>query len=529
MDISPYDHFFFLSMSKLTLIYFFTASLLVSAAAAQLNPEPKKITRKFFPNDTVKIPTPAFKKKKGFTDYKAMMPYLLELQKEHPELVNVSFIGQSQKGYKIPMVLIEDSTQSNPKLRVWLQGGLHGNEPGSTESMLYLLHEILKKPQYRKWLKHLKITMVPMANVDGSNKQNRYAANGLDLNRDQTKLMIPESTLLKNAMNAFDPQVALDFHEYRPYRRDYAKLSEHGVAPLYDVMFLYTGNQNVPLGLRQYIKNRFVANAKEKLAAHGRSSHDYFTARKVLGSIHFNQGSVNARSSATNYALTNAVSTLIEVRGVGIGRTSFTRRVQSAFLVAESYLETAYQHRTEVLEKLSQARESQHQATVKSIRHISQKPVKMIDIATQDEITLDAVVRDAWKNKATLTRKRPKAYILKPEAHQMALRLKTLGLRIDTLRNEVSLPVEAYEVIAYSLEHKKYEGVYRQKVQTKLSQQQVKFPKNSYVVYLEQPHGNMALETLEPEAANSFISFSVYQTGTGETLPIYRYLKNEKL
>ena len=39
-----------------------------------------------------------------------------------------------------------------------------------------------------------------MANIDGSIKQNRYASNGLDLNRDQTKLMAIESVSLSNKL-----------------------------------------------------------------------------------------------------------------------------------------------------------------------------------------------------------------------------------------------------------------------------------------------------------------------------------------
>ena len=42
-----------------------------------------------------------------------------------------------------------------------------------------------------------------MANIDGSIKQNRYASNGLDLNRDQTKLMAIESVSYQTSFYKF--------------------------------------------------------------------------------------------------------------------------------------------------------------------------------------------------------------------------------------------------------------------------------------------------------------------------------------
>ncbi|MDC3032050.1 hypothetical protein OA257_00435 [Bacteroidota bacterium] len=50
-----------------------------------LNPQPKKIADKFFPDFDVDINTPAFNLdnyKNGFTNYEEMMTFLYELQKK---------------------------------------------------------------------------------------------------------------------------------------------------------------------------------------------------------------------------------------------------------------------------------------------------------------------------------------------------------------------------------------------------------------------------------------------------------------
>ena len=60
------------------------------------------------------------------------MSYIDEKVQKYPELVSSNFIGESQKGKKIPIVFIKKNKNNfDKKLRVWMQGGLHGNEPGS--------------------------------------------------------------------------------------------------------------------------------------------------------------------------------------------------------------------------------------------------------------------------------------------------------------------------------------------------------------------------------------------------------------
>src|SRR5690606_18153906 len=125
---------------------------------------------------------------------------------------------------------------------------------------------------------------------------------------------------------------------------DFARFADYGITHRFDVMFLHTGNLNVPAPLRALITDPFVADAAAEAARHGLVSHEYITTRDYCGEVQFNQGSTNARSSATSFALANTVSTRVEVRGVGLGRTSFKRRVMTTFWVAAQFLRTAASH-----------------------------------------------------------------------------------------------------------------------------------------------------------------------------------------
>ena len=74
-------------------------------AFAQLNPQSKKVTKSFFPEyEALENITPALQNKKGFTDYEELMVFLNALVAQHANVIKLSFIGESQKGKKIPLV-----------------------------------------------------------------------------------------------------------------------------------------------------------------------------------------------------------------------------------------------------------------------------------------------------------------------------------------------------------------------------------------------------------------------------------------
>lgn len=513
-------------MKKLLSVLFI---LVMVACKAQMVPQSKKVTEKYFPDPEMTINTPAFQKKKGYTNHEELIAFLEKQVSEHPDLISLTYLGESQKGKKVPMIVLNKKVSTAPKVKVWIQGGLHGNEMGSSESVLFMIDQLLNNEKYNYLLDRLEIGIVPMANIDGYEKEDRYAANGLDLNRDQTKLNIQESIFLKQAFSDFKAEVALDFHEYKPYRKDFSGLSTFGVAGYYDVMFLYSGNLNVPKSLRDYTKFRFVSAAENKLDSAGLSHHDYMSTTKNLGSVHFNLGSENSRSSATSYALTNCVSSLIEVRGVDLARTSFKRRINTAFIVGLSYLETAYNNGEELKNEIRQAVESESIAVLKTKKFISERTIQLIDIDKSEVITMEVTIRDALQLTPITTRARAKAYLILPEQLAVIEKLQILGLKIAYLQQDQTAEVEQYTIDSYERSAEKYEGVNQQTVTTKVELTERIFPKGTAIVYMNQANANLATEVLEPEVSNSFVSFEVIPTEAGAILPIYRYLKTDVL
>lgn len=490
--------------------------------------QPKKITDTFFPDaDSLQNVTPALQKKKGFTNYEELIGFLNQIQQKYSDYIKIEFIGKTQKGLDIPLVIIDKNPNKSEKIKVWMQGGLHGNEPASTEGLLYFIHTIANNPEeYNEILDKTELRIVPMANIDGYLKQDRFAANGLDLNRDQTKLMAPETVVLKKSFSEFNPQVGIDFHEYNPFRKDFAKMGDFGISFLFDVMFLYSGNLNVPKDIRNITDSLFVKEAKIKLDKNNLSHHDYMTTDNYHGETVFNLGSDNARSSATNYALTDAISTLIEVRGVGLDRTSFKRRIFTTFLIADSYLKTAVNNKDTILKTLGESKPNS-EITIISTKSMYNTTIPVINMDDYERMDYEITVKDALKSQAKMIRSQPFAYIVESQYSEVLDKLKLLGIKVDKLDKETSFAVESYIISDFSISNFTYEQMILQTVKTDIIPKQKSFPSGTFIIYTNQKNTPLLNEVLEPEAPNSFVSFGIIKTGLNQELPIYRIpLKN---
>ena len=122
-------------MKKIILLLF----ILLTAMGINAQ-QPRKVTKKWFPNPDVRIETPAFSRSYGFTTYKQMMKYVNNEAASHPQQVTVKVVGKTQRGRDIPLVVISDGKSDEGKLRVLYTGCVHGNEHAGTEGLLWFIH-----------------------------------------------------------------------------------------------------------------------------------------------------------------------------------------------------------------------------------------------------------------------------------------------------------------------------------------------------------------------------------------------------
>jgi hypothetical protein len=215
------------------------------------------------------------------------------------------------------------------------------------------------------------------------------------------------------------------------------------------------------------------------------------------------------------------------VRGVGIGRTSFKRRIFTGFTIGLSYLKSAYEHASELKEILKP--DTMSLVVVKSKKEITNEPLNVIDLETNNETNIEVEIHNASKSTATLSRNRPFYYLIDNSQTELITKLHILGIKTETLASDKTLEVESYLVKEYEKSPEKDEGVYSQNIKTEVITKNILFNKGSFLVNMNQENAGLIVEVLEPEAPNSFVSFGVLQTNKDAVLPIYRYMRNEKL
>lgn len=490
-------------------------------------PQREETTNRFYPDPDKKYNSPTLNKpvEEGIASLYEINSYLEELTKKHSDKITISSLGTTPERRNIPIIYLNDN-KGKDKLNVWIQAGLHGNEPAGTESICILTDYLLNDNEGRQLLSHLNIALVPVANVDGYAIQQRRSSIDLDLNRDQTKLADPVSVLLKKAFTEWSPQVALDIHEYTPWRKDYDMYTGKKVAIFQDILFLPTGHPNIPVGIRDFSVNTLQKQAEKALEENGYTWGYYFTPNLKEGRLFLSKGARSPQSSSTSYALSNAISMFIEIRGIGLGCTSFARRADAGFTVAKTLLETCYQQKKQIAMVVKQAiketEKKQTDISVVSKPKETMYTARFVDLHHNDTFSLTLPATNSLHNTTTLKRKRPEIYILSDTCKNAVRILETLGVKTEKTNKQLTVEVESYSVTEYEEATVLWEKIYPVKVKTVTRKIKKNFPPGSYIIPLNQKNANYAVTLLEPESMNGFISFQVIKTKAGDELPIYR-------
>ena len=157
----------------------------------------------------------------------------LEAVDRASDRVHLTTFGNSSENRALPLAVIgapaatADAVRRSRKLRVYIQGNIHGGEVEGKESAQMLLRD-LAAGHHEDWLRSMVFLIAPIYNADGNervaldNRGPQYGpmggqgqranAQGLDLNRDHMKLDSPEARAVVKLMNEYDPHVAIDLH-----------------------------------------------------------------------------------------------------------------------------------------------------------------------------------------------------------------------------------------------------------------------------------------------------------------------------
>jgi len=467
----------------------------------------------FFPDPSVELTTPAFQKDKGFSTQEEVVKWFNRLPAQLPNAQVESInLGTSPRGRSILAFRVNGSDPVANPVRIWVQGALHGDEQATPDGVMQLVEMVLRNPELANLVE---LMVVPIANPDGYARAMRQSASGMDLNRDMMMRQGPENQMIMAVFKEFQPEVALDFHEYRPYRSDFTEIGSRGVTAYYDNMFLGSSNVNVPEVLRAEIA-AYVEWAATAAAQWGYRTHAYFVPEDERGSMRMRLGSASPRSTATNYALHNCVSALIETRGVGQGRSALKRRVHSMAVIGMAYVHKAATDPVHLRAVLEAAHRDPMGPVIELNQPIDQRRYTFIDLAKRDTASWRFATRDYAQMQPRVRRPKPKFYAL----HKAALTPELIrsGFFVNQETKSLNQKAMAYVVT----QRTEGLGANNQRTQKVVCSQVSTIVNGEFlIVAMDDVQSRLWYELFEPELDNSLVRNGLIECSVGKQLPYY--------
>ena len=355
--------------------------------------------------------------------------------------IDYRVIGRTTNKRRIDVVFVGD--QNNPKLKVFVLAGQHGDEKGSRQSALRLIDHLIKTKEFPD----ICVGVLSNANPDGAFKNKRQNTAGIDLNRDHLLLMSEENRAIHSFIQSWKPNVIIDVHNYPPVKE---YLKKNNYAFYQDVLIDGPTNPSIikkfdkdqfgsllnhlqlDLGKFNYSCDRYVLIDPEGRARH--STDDIVDARNFLSLRH------------------NALTILVEGKEPLPGKDKdqqLERSISAQYLALVSILKWITQNKSIILENPQTANEKADRISIRYKFSEPEKNFKMKFLNTvSNEIEEFAIPAYESSLEDRRTVKMPYAYAIPGSKDKLLAILHGHGFTSTRLDKSELFKVQKYLVLA---------------------------------------------------------------------------------
>lgn len=499
------------AMHRLTLPALVGLLLCAQVPAQPLPPYGEAVAARF-PAPAVRYTTPAFAPgRSDFTSNEELAAFLAAVARQGgAQLLSP---GHSQQG--TPLQALRFS-RGPGRPAVLLLGQQHGDEPAGSEALLAVAQALADaRSPLAAVLERIDVVLLPRANPDGAAAGTRVASDGSDINRDHLLLQTPEARAQAALVREFAPLLVVDAHEHTVVGR---YLQKFGAVQRNDMLLQSAMTANLPPALAQAGETWFLQPLRAALDAATLTHEWYYTNPTSPADLRISMGGVQPDTARNVQGLKNAISVLLESRGVGIGRLHFERRVHSQVVALTSLLHSAAAHATE-LQALRTATQQQVAAaacqgeiTVLATQTLAPRELLMLDPATGADKPVPVQWYSALQLRPLITRPRPCGYWLSAEAGEAVARLRALGVQVQRLDAATELRAEAWretargEAARSDVRGRIHDAQPILQVTVVTEPRTLQAPAGSWIVPLEQPLALLVVAALEPDSQNSYFA-----------------------
>ncbi|TGE28779.1 M14 family metallopeptidase [Hymenobacter metallicola] len=491
---------------------------------------------------TVSAPAPdwrtPFEKGNGntTTTHAECIAYYQRLDEAYPEIL-LREAGTTDIGQPLHEVVVSldgdadpESVRRKNRRVVFIQNGIHPGEPEGIDAAMMLARDYVQKKELRRQLENVTLVIIPIYNVDGSlvrNSTTRANQNGpeeygfrgnarnLDLNRDYIKQDSRNARAFAQLFQRWQPDVYVDTH------------TSDGADYQYTMTLIATQKDKLHPVLSQYLTQRLQPALYAGMAKRKSPMTPYVDFEGRTPDARGLQGFLETPRYSTGYTtLFNTIGFVTETHML----KAYTPRVRAQY----DFLDLLVRYVHQDAAALAQARAEAAQ----QLQRQTQFPLAWaIDTTSAEKISfrgyegktktseVSGQPRLWYDRKAPYTRPinyyntfrptvsvtRPVAYIIPQAWGEVVERLRLSSVQLRRLTRDTTLTTEVYYIADYKTGQRPYEGHYlHHQVEVRPEQQPLTFRRGDYVAYLDQPAARYLVETLEPQATDSFFAWGFF-------------------
>ena len=466
--------------------------------------------------------------------YDEVIDFYIRLAREFPQ-INVQTLGETDSGHPLHLVTFNPESDFNfqkisrNKLVLLINNGIHPGESDGIDATMLLFRDYA--------LGHLPppgntvLATIPVYNVGGAlnrNGKTRVNQNGpesygfrgnalnYDLNRDFVKSNTRNARTFARIFHTVNPDLFVDTHV------------SNGADYQYTLTHLFTQHDKLGAPLGDYITQKFLPRLKDTLDASGWKITPYVNVEGGPPDNGFVQFMDSPRYSTGYTALWNTLGVMLETHML----KPYGNRVKGTYAFLLAMVKVAESQ----FEAISKVRE----ATGKRFADSRYYPLKwQVDSTRADTLLFHGYRVDTLTSNVTgLPRLKydrtkpyakdipywdnfsardsvavPRAYLIKKDWRDIITLLDINAIQYTTLDKDTVLTVESYSITGTNTSTRPYEGHYPHFGTTVSSRlQPVSFGAGDYLIPTSQPGLRYLLETLEPEAVDSFFNWNFFDT-----------------
>jgi hypothetical protein len=470
--------------------------------------------------------------------YAECIGYYQQLDAAYPE-ITMREAGPTDCGQPLHEVVISldgdaypASVRGKGRRVVFIQNGIHPGEPEGIDAAMMLARDYVQQKKLRQHLQSVTLVIIPIYNIDGALNRNsttranqngpesygfRGNARNLDLNRDYIKQDSRNARSFAQLFQRWQPDVFVDTH------------TSDGADYQHTMTLIATQKDKLHPALSSYLTGRLLPALYAGMARRNSPMTPYVDFEGRTPDARGLTGFLETPRYSTGYTtLFNTIGFVTETHML----KSYAPRVQAQY----DFLDLLVQAVAQQQDALAHARTAAgQQLQTQTTFPLAWK----LDTTAADKTTflgyegrlkpseVSGQPRLYYDRQAPYTRllpyyntfrptaqvQRPTAYLI-PQAWEEVLdRLRLSGVQLHRLRRDTTLTAEVYYVEDYKTGPRPYEGHYlHNAVELRTTRQPLPFRQGDYVALLDQPAARYLIETLEPQATDSFFAWGFFDS-----------------